>query len=78
MFLIWNFTISAKIMDYLKKRGEKVNLATMHFKIFDNAGKYKELTIKESGETGKLYLPFIISFIIFALILFSGLILVSF
>ena len=34
IFLIWNFIISAKIMNYLKKHGERVNPATMHFKIF--------------------------------------------
>lgn len=35
IFLIWNFIISAKIMNYLKKHGEKVNPAIMHFKVFD-------------------------------------------
>ncbi|NQU52968.1 MAG: hypothetical protein HQ522_10565 [Bacteroidetes bacterium] len=77
IFLIWNFTISAKIMDYLKKRGEKVSLATMHFKIFDNAGKYKKLTLAESGEVGKHYNPFLVTFVIFAIFLLVGIILVA-
>ena len=77
IFLIWNFTISARIMNYLKARGEKVNPATMHFKIFDNANKYKQITLNETGDVGNLYNPFLITFIIFAIILFSGIILVS-
>ena len=77
IFLVWNFVISARIMDYLKKHGEKVNPATMHFKIFDNATKYKKITLCESGMVGNLYNSFIISFVIFAIILFSGIILVS-
>lgn len=77
IFLIWNFTISARIMDYLKKHGEKVNLATMHFKIFDNAAKYKNLTIAELGEVGKHYYPFLVTFVIFAIFLLVGIILVA-
>jgi hypothetical protein len=77
IFLVWNFTISARIMNYLKGHGEKVNLATMHFKIFDNASKYKELTLNETGKVGSLYNPFLLTFTIFAIILLSGIILVS-
>ena len=77
VFLIWNFTISARIMNYLKAHGEKVNFATMHFKIFDNASKYKQITLNETGKVGSLYNPFLLSFTIFAIILFSGIILVS-
>ena len=77
IFLIWNFTISVQILNYLKNNGENINPATMHFKIFDHARKYKELTIKESGNPGNLYQPFMISFAIFALILFSGILLVA-
>ena len=76
-FLIWNFTISAKIMNYLKIHGEEVSLATMHFKIFDNAGKYKDLTIRESGKVGKHYNTFLLTFLIFAFFLLTGIILVS-
>jgi len=77
IFLVWNFTISARIMNYLKKHGEKVSPATMHFKIFDNASKYKKLTFEENGEIGKLYNQFLITIIIFALILISAIILVA-
>ena len=77
VFLIWNFTISVRIMNYLKAHGEKVNPATMHFKIFDNARKYRQVTLKETGKVGPLYNPFITSFVIFAIILMSGIILVS-
>lgn len=77
IFLVWNFTISSGIMNYLKDHGEKVNPATMHFKIFDNANKYKQITINESGKVGKLYGPFLLSFSIFAIILLSGIILVA-
>ena len=77
IFLVWNFTISARIMNYLKKHGEKVNPATMHFKIFDNANKYKQITLTETGKVGSLYNPFLISFIIFTFILFSGIILAA-
>ena len=77
IFLVWNFTISTRIMNYLKKHGEKVNPATFHFMIFDNASKYKKLTFEENGEAGKLYNQFLITFIIFALILFSAIIMVA-
>ena len=77
IFLVWNFTISARIMNYLKKLGEKVNPATMHFKILDNSNKYKQITQNETGEVGNLYNPFLISFIIFALVLFTGIILAA-
>ena len=30
VFLVWNFTISLRIMSYLKQKGEKVNPALMH------------------------------------------------
>ena len=77
IILAWNFTISARIMNYLKKHGEKVNPATMHFKIFDSASKYKRITFEETGEVGKLYNQFLISFIVFALILFSAIIMIA-
>lgn len=77
LLLVWNFTISAKIMNYLKKHGEKVNPATMHFKIFDNANKYKQITRNETGEVGTLYNPFLVSFILFAFVLFYGIIMVA-
>lgn len=77
ILLVWNFTISARIANYLKEHGEKVNPATFHFKIFDNASKYKQITIEETGKIGNLYNPFIFSFMIFVIVLFSGIILVS-
>ena len=77
LFLIWNFTVSARIMNYLKKHGVKVNPATIHFKIFDNAFKYKQITLNETGKVGNLYTPFIISFVLFAVVLLSGIILVA-
>lgn len=64
-------------MNYLKKQGEKVNPATMHFQIFDNANKYKRLTLNENGTVGKYYLPFVITFVIFAIILLTGIVIVS-
>lgn len=77
IFLVWNFTVSARIMNYLKKHGVKVNPATMHFKIFDNASKYKQITRNESGKVGNLYIPFVISFVLFAVVLLSGIIMVA-
>lgn len=77
ILLIWNFLISARIMNYLKKHGEKVNPATMHFKIFDNASKYKQITLNETGKVGNLYTPFIISFALFAVVLITGMIMVA-
>ena len=59
VFLIWNFIISVRIMNYLKTHGEKVNPATMHFKIFDNANKYKQITLNETGKVGNLITPFL-------------------
>ena len=77
VILICNFVISIRIMKYLNGHGEKINHATMNFKIFENASKYKQLTLNETGKVGNLYNPFLISFAIFALILLSGIILAS-
>ena len=65
-------------MNYLREHGERVNPATMHFKIFESASKYKRITYEETGKVGKLYDQFLVTFIIFTLILFSDIILVSF
>lgn len=77
VILIWNFVISIRIMKYLNRHGEKINHATMHFKIFENASKYKQLTLNETGKVGNLYTPFIISFVLFAVVLLSGIIMVA-
>lgn len=74
VFLVWNFTISIRIMNYLKAKGEKVNPALMHVRIFDSAQKYKRFTIEEEGKPGKLYAPFWLSFVLFALFLLLGII----
>lgn len=74
LFLVWNFTISIGIMSYLKAKGEKVNPALMHVRIFDSAQKYKEYTIGETGKPGKLYGHFMLSTILFVVFLLMGIV----
>jgi hypothetical protein len=74
IFLVWNFTISIRIMNYLKGKGEKVNPALMHVRIFNSAQKYKQYTTGETGKPGKLYGQFIICIILFAIFLLMGIV----
>ena len=74
VLLVWNFSVSAGIMNYLRSKGEKVNPALMHVRIFSSAQKYKQHTTAETGKPGKLYVHFVVSGILFALALFTGII----
>uniref|UniRef100_UPI003217555D hypothetical protein n=1 Tax=uncultured Draconibacterium sp. TaxID=1573823 RepID=UPI003217555D len=72
LFLIWNCVVSIRIMNFLRDRGEKINPASMHVRIFNSAKKYRELTTAETGKPGKHFGPFWISLLLFALFLFLG------
>ncbi len=74
VLLIWNFSISVRIMNYIKEKGEQVNPALMHVRIFDLAQKYKRITTEENGKPGKFYAQFLLSFVLFAIFLFLGII----
>jgi len=52
---------SVMIYDYMIKRGEKANFFLMRLYIIPYAIKYKEITKKETGKTGKLFYAWIIS-----------------
>ena len=65
LFLVWNFVIVIFIKDYLEQRGEKINPATMHVRIFSMAKKYREFNQKEIGASGKHYSRFWLSALLF-------------
>ncbi len=77
LFLVWNFVIVLIIKDYLQQRGEKINPAIMHVRIFSMAKKYREFNQKEIGAPGKHYGTFWLSILLFALFLLLGILFVA-
>lgn len=72
LFLVWNFAIATQIKNYLQQRGEKVNPALMHVRIFGMVRKYREFNVSESGRQGKYYRTFWISTLLFVFFFVSG------
>lgn len=59
---IITFVVSSMVMvDYISRRGEKVNWVWIRLFIFSYVNKYRELTKKSSGKTGKLFYIWITS-----------------
>lgn len=56
------FVVSSLMMvDYLKKRGEKISFIWIRLFIFAYADKYRKLTKEETGQAGPLFYAWIIS-----------------
>lgn len=77
LLLVWNFIIVLIIKDYLRQRGEKINPATLHLRIFSLAKKYREINQNEIGGSGKHYSSFWISIVLFALFLVLGILVIT-
>ena len=56
------YVVSSMMMvDYLKKRGEKINFLWIRLLIFSYADKYRKMTKVETGKVGPLFYAWIIS-----------------
>jgi hypothetical protein len=51
------------ILQYLKAMGERINWFLLRLRWFQYLARYRELTIEQTGETGRLLLGYIISMI---------------
>jgi len=54
-FMLVYVISSIAIIDYLSKRGVKINWILLRLMIIPYVDKYRKLTKKEDGKTGKLY-----------------------
>jgi hypothetical protein len=54
-FLIIFVISSMLIVDYLNKKGVKINFVLLRLMIIPYADQYRKLTKKENGKTGKAY-----------------------
>ena len=52
---------SLMMVDFLKKRGEKINFIWIRLFIFAYAEKYRKLSREETGKVGPLFYAWIIS-----------------
>lgn len=80
LLIWWNLSVSIKIIEYLKIKGEKVSLFNNVFfvkgKIFKYLPLYKKVTLEIEGKVGSLYHTFYLTFILFMLFLGVGIIMV--
>lgn len=74
ILIIWNMIISIRITEELKKRNILAKIAHKRGQIFKYLIVYKDITTKETGKPGPLYNQFIVSFSLFLLSLFTGII----
>lgn len=54
-FMLIYVVSSIAIIDYLSKRGVKINFVLLRLMIIPYADQYRKLTKRENGKTGKLY-----------------------
>ena len=80
-FLWYNLYVSIAIIKYLRSKGENASLfvGSIYVKgrIFRYLARYEEITFREDGKVGGLYLQFYFSFIGLILTLFVGLVSLS-
>jgi len=59
--LIWHVVATIMIYDNLRKRGEKVSFILLRLFSTGYAARYRELTRKETGQTGPLFFHYVFS-----------------
>jgi hypothetical protein len=67
--------LSIMIVHELSKRGVKINFILLRLYIIKYIHQYKQLTLKETGKTGPLYYPCIVSVNLALVLAIVGLIL---
>ncbi|MFH2107957.1 MAG: hypothetical protein ABII93_04745 [Chrysiogenia bacterium] len=58
--VVWAVVTAIRIAEFLDKRGLKTPFPFWGFYIFRNLGRYREVTIQETGKVGPLYLQYVI------------------
>ena len=61
VFVVINIYLSIRIMHELSKRGYPVNFLLMRLLIIKYVHQYKKITTTETGQTGELFRPWILS-----------------
>ncbi len=59
--IAWYIVACILIMNYLLKKGTKINWLLVRLLILSYVNRYKQLTNEESGKTGRLFYHFVIS-----------------
>ncbi len=58
--VVWAVATAIRIAEFLDKRGVKTPFPFWGFYIFRNMGRYREVTIQETGKVGPLYYQYVI------------------
>jgi hypothetical protein len=76
LLIWWNLWISIKIVKYLNEKGQDASLFRHGFfikgKIFRYLPLYRKLTLEKTGNVGRLYSLFYVSFILMLAVLLIG------
>ena len=66
-----------KIVNYLSRKGEKINWFFIRLKWFSYMLKYRELTVEETGEVGPYHRGYIISMLSALVFVIAGALLIN-
>ena len=58
---VWFVITSIRIMDYLQKKGEKINWFLIRLLLPSYINKYRKITSEETGQAGPLYFHWIVA-----------------
>ncbi|MCD4707284.1 MAG: hypothetical protein K8S62_06065 [Candidatus Sabulitectum sp.] len=61
-----------QIVRYLSLKGEKINFFLLRLKWFGYMSKYRELTLKETGDVGPFHRGYIVSMLISLVLVITG------
>lgn len=59
--IVWYIVATIRIMDYVQKKGVKINWFLIRMLLFSYVGKYRKLTREETGKTGDWFYHFVIA-----------------
>ena len=59
--IVWYVVATIRIMDYVQKKGVKINWFLIRLLLPSYVGKYQKLTREETGKTGPLFYHWITS-----------------
>jgi hypothetical protein len=58
---VWMIVSTARIFEFLRRRGEKVSFLWLRVRMFEYMAKYRRITIAEHGKVGLHYYHFVAS-----------------
>ncbi len=59
--IVWHIVTNARIVNYLQKKGVKINWFLIRMLLPYYAGRYQKLTRAETGQTGPLFIQWLAS-----------------